>query len=181
MKLLKLSAVFIYLFHLAGYSDQHSNQNQPTDSSDNLLACDKWIHPDSTNSNPAAANTTYNIDENLSLSLKTVEKTAQKTVWSEEDLKKHNYTGKKAGVTSVNIPEDGRYIIWITEHVFITPYQVSEDEILGETYIEDCFEKLEKRGFLKAVEFSLKKGVNYIQMSHADKNQVVIRVTKTQN
>ena len=177
MKLLKLSTAFISFFLLAGCP----GQNQSTDSSDNLLACDKWIHPDSTNSKLAAANTTYNIDENLSLSLKTVESVAQKTVWSEEDLKKYNYIGKKAGVISINIPEDGRYIIWTTEHAFITPYQVSEDRIQGGKYIEDCFENLKNGGFSKAVEFSLKKGVNYIQMSHTDKNQVVIRVTKTQN
>ena len=177
MKLLKLSIVLASLFLLTGCS---SDQNQSAGSDANLLACDRWSHPNSTNSTLAVENTIYNIDENLSLNLKTVESVTQKTVWSDEDLKKSGYIGNKAGIISINIPEDEHYIIWITEHVFITPYQVSEDNLQGERYIDDCFEKLKKGGFLKAVEFSLKKGVNYIQLSHTDKNQVVIRVTKTQ-
>ena len=75
-----------------------------------------------------------------------MEKISQKTAWSEEDLKKSNYTGKKAGTASVNIPEDGRYIIWITEPVFITPYQEADDRIQGEKYIDDCSEKLDEGG-----------------------------------
>ena len=176
MKLLKLSAALAFFFLLTGYLDQG-----PLASSDvNLLACDEWSHPDSTHSVAVAANTIYNINESLSLNLETVENVAQKTVWSDEDLEKNDYTGNKAGLISINIPEDGDYIIWITEHVFITPYQVSEDRIPGKRYLDSCFEKLKKGGFLKAVEFSLKKGVNYIQLSHTDKNQVVMRVTKTQ-
>ncbi len=177
MKLLKLSIVLASLFLLTGYS---SDRNQSASAEANLLACNRWSHPNSTNSTVAVENTVYNIDENLSLNLKTVESVTQKTVWSDEDLKKSGYTGNKAGVISINIPENGHYIIWITEHAFITPYQVSEDRIQGERYIDDCFEKSQKGGFLRAVEFSLKKGVNYIQLSHTDKNQIVIRVTKTQ-
>ena len=162
-------------------STADSKEDQET-VSEFLVACDEWTHPSSKNNvitvNP---DTTYNIDQALSVTLSPSALKAD-TAWSETELKDNDYTGKNTAFVKINIPEDGDYTVWLTIKSFITPYhsQGQDKPLVGGKYIGPCKKELAEGGYLKAVMFSLKKGLNTIQLSHSKESQAVLTVAKSE-
>ena len=141
--------------------------------------CEEWTHPSSTKeiiqSNPGSS---YNLGQVLSIEFRPVPPMVG-TAWSAEALKEGGYDGENVGFVKVNIPEAGDYIVWITAEAFISPYLNKEDPpLLGGDYIGGCEKQKNQGGYLKAVSFSLKAGINTIQFSHSPDENTILTVTK---
>ncbi|MBC6415780.1 MAG: hypothetical protein GDA46_05250 [Bdellovibrionales bacterium] len=149
--------------------------NKSKVSDDKELNCDWREHPSKENPINIDQNSVYNINEVLSLSLNSSEALAP-VAWSKEELDESGYTGTNKGFVKINIEKDGDYIIWLTSQAFITPFQfANEKPIPSKNYTKQFC--LEENQYLKAVSFTLKKGLNMIQLSHSKDEVSLLTVT----
>ena len=145
-----------------------------------LVTCDKWTHPSSKGELiPANPGSSYKLGQVLSVNLTPVDPKVE-PAWDKEALDEAGYTGNNVGFIKVNVPEDGDYIVWSTVKTFITYINSEGNAQLGAEYIANCTQQLEQGGYLKAVTFSFKAGVNEIQLSHSTDKSAILTVSKAQ-
>ena len=145
-----------------------------------LVTCDKWTQPSSKETPiPANPEVSYNVGQVLSVDLTSIAPKVE-PAWDKEALDEAGYTGDNVGFIKVNVPEDGDYIVWSTAKTFITYINSEGKAQLGGKYTVNCTKQLEQGGYLKAVTFSFKAGVNDIQLSHSPDKSTILTVSKAQ-
>lgn len=187
-KLALLSLILLSMSFLgcgfAPFADTDSADTDVADTDDLLVPCDEWEHPSSRDLYSNNLDRTYSLNQGVIVSLSSVPPIAETTInelLSEEEQAANGYTGDKVGFVKVNIPSDGSYTVWITRPAWISPYLNAEDEpIFGGEYLHNCKKQFIEGGYLTAVVFDLKAGLNTLQLSHSPHREIVLTVTKSQ-